>query len=106
MKQFITSLFPSQLGAKKGGLGATRVKTNFAEVEKEAELNRQTHMKIFDEASKTPVASNKEKEEVLPSMRLAYTETGNKNEMEKKSFRDVQKTEQAQRLGMGIPTKM
>lgn len=47
-----------QLGSKKGGLGATRVKADFAEIEREAELADQLKMQ-----EKTPSVPEKSSEE-------------------------------------------
>uniref|UniRef100_A0AAG5D6K7 Arf-GAP domain-containing protein n=1 Tax=Anopheles atroparvus TaxID=41427 RepID=A0AAG5D6K7_ANOAO len=88
------------LGAKKGGLGATRVKTNFAEIEERA--NMADKLKLAPTPEK-PI-SEEEKAETLASVRLAYQDLSIKQhkEEEKLKVTDPNKAKQIERLGMGF----
>uniref|UniRef100_A0A2M4A5R2 Putative adp-ribosylation factor gtpase-activating protein 2 isoform x1 n=1 Tax=Anopheles triannulatus TaxID=58253 RepID=A0A2M4A5R2_9DIPT len=94
------------LGARKGGgLGATRVKTNFAEIEERA--NMADKLKLA--ASSTPAAAEKvqseeEKAETLASVRLAYQDLSIKQHREEEKLKaiDPNKAKQMERLGMGF----
>lgn len=50
-----------QLGAKKGGLGAQRVKTNFDDIEREAQIADEQKVRAEEDAKKS--AQIKEEEE-------------------------------------------
>ncbi|KFB35585.1 AGAP005609-PB-like protein [Anopheles sinensis] len=88
------------LGAKKGGLGATRVKTNFAEIEERA--NMADKLKLAPTLEK-PV-SEEEKAETLASVRLAYQDLSIKQHKEEEKLKaiDPNKAKQIERLGMGF----
>ncbi|XP_028893822.1 ADP-ribosylation factor GTPase-activating protein 2 isoform X2 [Zeugodacus cucurbitae] len=91
----------SGLGARKGGLGATKVKTNFAEIEQRANL--------ADQCKEVPVVPDKpqtaeEEQESVASMRLAYKDLSlqKRREEEKLKSVDPAKAKQMERLGMGF----
>ncbi|XP_065157943.1 ADP-ribosylation factor GTPase-activating protein 3 isoform X2 [Atheta coriaria] len=94
----------SGLGAKKGGLGATKVKTNFADIEREAELAEESRLRAQEEVVKQAAITVQEKIEQQAAMRLAYQDLSaqqtKKEEMMKKT--DPRKAEQMERLGMGV----
>ncbi|KAL1460131.1 hypothetical protein WDU94_012069 [Cyamophila willieti] len=118
---------PSSLGAKKtaakkpgglggakklgkGGLGAQKVKTNFAELEKEAELADSLRMEssVSSSASSKQAAADvdNENEDSIEniSLRLAYQDISKqqKREEEKLKAHNPKKAEQMERLGMGF----
>ncbi|XP_014098652.2 ADP-ribosylation factor GTPase-activating protein 2 [Bactrocera oleae] len=91
----------SGLGARKGGLGATKVKTNFAEIEQRANLANQ--------CKEAPVVSDKpqtaeEERESVASMRLAYKDLSLQKTREEEKLKSVDpaKAKQMERLGMGF----
>uniref|UniRef100_A0A182JZD3 Arf-GAP domain-containing protein n=1 Tax=Anopheles christyi TaxID=43041 RepID=A0A182JZD3_9DIPT len=90
----------SGLGGKKGGLGATRVKTNFAEIEERA--NMADKLKLAPAPEK--VATEEEKAETLASVRLAYQDLSIKQHKEEEKLKatDPNKAKQIERLGMGF----
>ena len=93
------------MGARKGGLGATRVKTNFAEIEEKAMM-----VDAFKEAqtveSKKPLTVEEEIETVQ-SVRLAYIDLSNQKSKEEEKLKNVnpEKAKQLERLGMGFNLK-
>lgn len=88
----------SGIGAKKG-LGATRVKANFADIEQRATLADQM---------KEPVIEKKmtveEENEAITSVRLAYQDLSVKKQKEEERLKSVDpnKAKQMERLGMGF----
>ncbi len=87
----------SGLGAKKG-LGATKVKTNFADIEQRANLADQ---------KKEPVVkklTEEEEAEAITSVRLAYKDLSLQKEKEEERLKamDPKKAKQMERLGMGF----
>lgn len=90
--------FATQLGAaKKGALGATKVKTNFADLETQANLADQQKVpeKIFTE---------EEQAETINSVRLAYQDLSLKAQKQEEKMKhiDPAKAKQMERLGMGF----
>ncbi len=64
-----------QMGAKKTGLGAQKVKKDFAEIEREAELADQVKDRMMEEAIATEKVKNPEEEaKAIASMRLGKIE--------------------------------
>lgn len=88
-------------GGRKGGLGATRVKTNFAEIEEKALM-----ADAFKEApaeSKKPL-TEEEQLETVQSVRLAYQDLSLQKHKEEEKMKNVnpEKAKQMERLGMGF----
>uniref|UniRef100_A0A1A9WD84 Arf-GAP domain-containing protein n=1 Tax=Glossina brevipalpis TaxID=37001 RepID=A0A1A9WD84_9MUSC len=96
----------SGLGARKAGsLGATKVKTNFAEIEQRANMANQ----IKDGSALIPEKpmTTEEELESVASMRLAYQDLSlqkNREEAKLKTI-DPLKAKQMERLGMGFNLK-
>lgn len=92
------------LGGKKSGLGATRVKTNFAEIEEKANLADKLKMAapIVDK----PV-NEEEQAQALASVRLAYQDLSIKQHKEEEKMKaiDPNKAKQIERLGMGFGSR-
>lgn len=95
------------MGAKKTGLGATKVKTNFADLEREAELAEQSRLRAIEETAKAAALSAKEQEERDAAVRLAYKDLGREVQKKEEQVRkqDPRKAEQVERLGMGIGSR-
>lgn len=95
------------MGAKKSGLGATKVKTNFAEIEREAELAEESKIKAQEEQLKAAALSVQEQEEKEAAMRLAYKDISVKQQQQQKDLMklDPKKAEQMERLGMGFGSR-
>lgn len=96
------------LGAKKsGGLGAQKVKKDFAEIEREAELADLGRLKAAEEDKIS--AQNREEDEAkaAASMRLAYQDLSLEQKKTEEKIRtiDPKKANQVERLGMGVAKK-
>ncbi|XP_055855552.1 ADP-ribosylation factor GTPase-activating protein 2 [Episyrphus balteatus] len=87
------------IGARKGGLGATKVKTNFAEIEQRANLANQ-----FKEPVPEKKLTVEEELESCASVRLAYQDLSIKQSKEEAKMKttDPLKAKQMERLGMGF----
>ncbi|XP_065359332.1 ADP-ribosylation factor GTPase-activating protein 2 [Calliphora vicina] len=95
----------SGLGARKtGGLGATKVKTNFAEIEQRANMANQ--LKDAPIVPDKPLTAEEELESVA-SMRLAYQDLSLKQSQQESKLKsiDPMKAKQMERLGMGFNLK-
>ncbi|XP_055534978.1 ADP-ribosylation factor GTPase-activating protein 2 isoform X2 [Wyeomyia smithii] len=94
------------LGGKKGGLGATRVKTNFAEIEEKANLADKLKMSAAVPVVEKPV-SEEEQAQALASVRLAYQDLSIKQHKEEEKLKaiDPNKAKQMERLGMGFGSR-
>ncbi|XP_061386890.1 ADP-ribosylation factor GTPase-activating protein 2 [Musca vetustissima] len=93
------------LGARKvGGLGATKVKTNFAEIEQRANMANQ--LKESPIVPDKPLSAEEEIESVA-SMRLAYQDLSLKKSQEEARMKNIDpiKAKQMERLGMGFNLK-
>uniref|UniRef100_T1IVM4 Arf-GAP domain-containing protein n=1 Tax=Strigamia maritima TaxID=126957 RepID=T1IVM4_STRMM len=88
------------LGARKGGLGAQKVSTNFNEIEKEAQMREQSAV----EDKKKKQISKEEEEVQMASVRLAYKDLSLQKEKaeEKIKHQNPNKAVQMERLGMGF----
>lgn len=86
-------------GAKKGGLGATKVKTNFADLESQANLADQHKEKVPDKK-----LTDEEQAEAIASVRLAYQDLSLKAQKQEEKLKNVDptKAKQVERLGMGF----
>lgn len=86
------------IGAKKG-LGATRVKTNFADIEQRATMANQMKEPIVERKM-----TDEEENETLTSVRLAYQDLSIKKQKEEDRLKtvDPNKAKQMERLGMGF----
>ena len=95
-----------KLGAKKG-LGATKVKTNFADLEREAEIAEESRLRALEDAAKAAALSLKEQEDREAAVRLAYKDLSNEQQKKEEQLRkqDPKKAEQLERLGMGVSAK-
>lgn len=85
------------IGAKKG-LGATKVKTNFADVEQRATMANQLKEPVIEKKM-----TDEEKEDAMTSVRLAYQDLSIKKQKEEDRLKivDPNKAKQMERLGMG-----
>lgn len=87
------------MGAKKG-IGATKVKTNFADIEHRANMADQHKIAVAPEKTLTA----EEEAEALVSVRLAYQDLSMKQQKEEEKMKaiDPNKARQMERLGMGF----
>jgi ADP-ribosylation factor GTPase-activating protein 2/3 len=85
------------IGAKKG-LGATKVKTNFADIEQRATLANQMKEPVIEKKM-----TQEEEAEAMTSVRLAYQDLSIKKQKEEDRLKitDPNKAKQMERLGMG-----
>lgn len=88
----------SGLGAKKT-LGATKVKTNFADIEQRANLADQLKEPVVEKKM-----TEQEETETIQSVRLAYQDLSMKKQKEEDRLKilDPNKAKQVERLGMGF----
>lgn len=88
----------SGLGAKKT-LGATKVKTNFADIEQRANLAEQCKEPVIEKK-----LTEDEEVEAIQSVRLAYQDLSLKKQKEEERIKmlDPNKAKQVERLGMGF----
>lgn len=99
----IQSRKPGLGGKKAGGLGATKVKTNFEEIEQRATM--------ADQMKEAPVIEKKltaeEEEQAITSVRLAYQDLSMQRQKveDKMKTMDPNKAKQMERLGMGFGSR-
>ena len=86
------------MGGKKGGLGATKVQTNFEDLEREAQMadTLRSQKAVEPKAEDVEAQTN--------SLRLAYQDLSleSKKQSERLQKVDPSKAQQLERLGMGI----
>ncbi|CAG7733079.1 unnamed protein product [Allacma fusca] len=94
----------NKLGAKKAGIGAQKVKADFSEIEREAQMIDQMREKQDEEARAAAERRSEEEERSLVSMRLAYQDLGKQQQQRQDKLKttDPKKADQVERLGMGI----
>ncbi|KAH8322305.1 hypothetical protein KR059_011247 [Drosophila kikkawai] len=93
------------LGARKvGGLGATKVKTNFADIEARANAANEMKTSIAQAVPADKPQTAEEELETVASMRLAYQELSLQKTREEAKLKnmDPAKAKQMERLGMGF----
>lgn len=92
------------MGAKKGGLGATKVKTNFADLEREAAAADEARLQAAIEVQKVPALSQEDEEKQVASVRLAYQDLSLEQKKQEDRLKrvDPKKAQQMERLGMGF----
>lgn len=88
-------------------MGATKVKTNFADIEREAEIAEESRLRALEETAKAAALSLKEIEDREAAVRLAYKDLSNEQIKKEEQLRkqDPKKAEQVERLGMGVNAK-
>lgn len=86
------------IGAKKG-LGATKVKTNFADIEQRANMADQIKEPVIEKK-----LTNEEEADAISSVRLAYQDLSIQKQREEDRIKavDPKKAAQMERLGMGF----
>lgn len=92
----------SGMGTKKGsGMGATKVKANFADIEQKANQADQVKTEMMIPEKKLTAA---EEQEAMTSVRLAYQDLSLKKTKEEERLKtiDPTKAKQMERLGMGF----
>lgn len=96
----VRKIQPKKPGQRKGmGMGGTKVKTNFAELEQRAALANQ-----FNESVLEKKLTAQEEADVVQSVRLAYQDLSIKANKEEEKLRATNPTKarQMERLGMGF----
>ncbi|GLH13248.1 ADP-ribosylation factor GTPase-activating protein 2 [Gryllus bimaculatus] len=95
------------LAGKKGGLGAQKVKANFADIEREAALADQMRVQAAEEAKLAAQRSAEEEQKQMASMRLAYQDLSLQQRKQEEQLRrtDPVKAQQVERLGMGVSSR-
>lgn len=83
------------------------MKTNFAEVEREAALAEEFWQRAQEESAKAAALSAQEQLERDAAIRLAYKDLGSEQHRREEELRkvDPKKAEQMERLGMGFKAK-
>ncbi|GAA55568.1 ADP-ribosylation factor GTPase-activating protein 2/3 [Clonorchis sinensis] len=89
-------------GAKKGGLGASKVKTDFAAIESAAENADLQKERQVESANKLAQEQLEKEAERIASLRLAYKEVVEERDKRETALRSVdpKRAEQVERLGM------
>ena len=92
---------------KKGGFGATRVNTNFADIERQAVLAEESKLRAREESVRNAASTEKEKEQREAAVRLAYKDLSIQQQQKEEQLKkvDPKKAEQMERLGMGMNTR-
>ena len=95
------------LGVKKGGLGAQKVKKDFAEIEREAEMADQVRSRMEEERKEAELKTAEDEAKAAASMRLAYQDLSQESKKKEEKLRvvDPKKAAQVERLGMGASAK-
>jgi len=93
-----------KLGAKKVGLGAQKVKQDFTEIEREAQMQDQMKERRVEDERVEAEQREKDEEKQMASRRLAIQDLTKqqKHRDEQLKHMDPKKAEQVERLGMGI----
>lgn len=84
------------MGARKGGLGATKVQRNFDEIENQANLAQQNKDKVPEKHG-----NDQDEASTIANVRLAYQNLSLEREEKLKTI-DPTKAKQMERLGMGF----
>lgn len=98
----VRKIQPKKTGLGAKGLGATKVKKNFADIEERASIANQAKERVFEKKTTDFV-----EEDPITSMRLAYKDLSIMKQKEEESLKktlDPNKAKQIERLGMGLNT--